>query len=176
MVLHTSWFKNANVCQNNFSVVWMKDSAVGTWYYRESIGDWKWCSEIYLVVLLLFFLISVQDRITRHSLITATKNNVYEQVLFFGLLTDQKLVPSHRKLYTMKQFIQSKEMCHEIYKTSIKQRELPTNWVKRKTNLQNVKRKYKSPSKYRRRCGWANMKKIETDCNCGFWKLVSLTC
>ena len=142
-------------------------------------GDWKWLSVIYLVVLLLLlllFFISVQDRITRHSLITPTKNTVCEQVLFFGLLTDQKLVPSHRKLYTMKQFIQSKEMCHEIYKTSIKQRKLPTNWVKRKTNLQNVKRKYKSPSKYRRRCGWANMKKIETDCNCGFWKLVSLTC
>ena len=139
-------------------------------------GDWKWLSVIYLVVLLLLFFISVQDRITRHYLITPTKNTVCEQVLFFGLLTDQKLVPSHRKLYTMKQFIQSKEMCHEIYKTSIKQRKLPTNWVKRKTNLQNVKRKYKSPSKYRRRCGWANMKKIETDCNCGFWKLVSLTC
>ena len=121
-----------------------------------------------MLLLLLLFFISVQDRITRHSLITPTKNTVCEQVLFFGLLTDQKLVPSHRKLYRMKQFIQSKEMCHEIYKTSIKQRELPTNWVKRKTNLQNVKRKYNTPSKYRRRCGWANMKKIETDCNCGF--------
>ena len=125
-------------------------------------------SVIYLVVLLLLFFISVQDRITRHSLITPTKNTVCEQVLFFGLLTDQKLVPSHRKLYTMKQFIQLKKMCHEIYKTSIKQRKLPTNWVKRKTNLQNVKRKYNSPSKCRRGCGWANMKKIETDCNCGF--------
>ena len=85
-------------------------------------------------MLLLLFFISVQDRITRHSLITPTKNTVCEQVLFFVLLTDQKLVPSHRKLYTMKQFIQSKEMCHEIYKTSIKQRKLPTNWVKRKND------------------------------------------
>lgn len=78
-------------------------------------GDWKWLSVIYLGVLLLLFFTSVQDRITRHSLITPTKNTVCEQVLFFGLLTDQKLVPSHRKLYTMKQFIQSKEMCHEIF-------------------------------------------------------------
>lgn len=29
--------------------------------------------------------------------------------------------------------------------------------------------------KYKRRFGWKNLKKIETDCNCDLWKLVSQT-
>ena len=48
------------------------------------------------------FFISVQGRITRHTLITPTKTMVCEEVLFFRSLTDQKLVPSQRKLHTNK--------------------------------------------------------------------------
>ena len=40
---------------------------------------------------------------------------------------------------------------------------------------QNDKTRCKLHRKYKRRHGWTNLKRIETDCNCGFQKLVSLT-
>ena len=38
-----------------------------------------------------------------------------------------------------------------------------------------MKRRYKYHSKCKRLHGWTNLKEIETDCNGGFWKHVSLT-
>ena len=47
-------------------------------------------------------------------------------------------------------------------------RNLPPSWVKRKITTQKIKRIYKQRSKYKRRQGWTNSTKIETDCNRGF--------
>ena len=40
---------------------------------------------------------------------------------------------------------------------------------------QSDKTRCKQHRKYKRRHGWTNLHRIETDCNCGFQKLVSLT-
>lgn len=78
------------------------------------------CNLFSCVVVVVVFFISVQDRITRRSLITATKKHAYEQVFSFGLLTDKKLVPSQRKLYTKQTIYPLKgDRCvTNIYKTS----------------------------------------------------------
>ena len=44
-----------------------------------------------------------------------------------------------------------------------------------KLTAQKVRRSYKWHNIYKRGHGWTNVKKIESDCNCDFWKLVSLT-
>ena len=59
---------------------------------------------------------------------------------------------------------------NQIYQSICRQ----TEWII-KISAQKVRREYKWHSKYKIRHGWKNSKKIETDCNCGFWKLVSLT-
>ena len=66
------------------------------------------------------------------------------------------------------------ELCHEIYQNSNSGNCHQVEWNIEITT-QDVKRRYKLPSKYKRKLGWTNLKKIETDCNRGFWKVVSLT-
>ena len=67
-----------------------------------------------------------------------------------------------------------KELCHQIYQNTNRGICRQTEW-NIKISPQKVRREYKWHSKYKSRHGWKNSKKIETDCNCGFWKLVSLT-
>ena len=45
-----------------------------------------------------------------------------------------------------------------------------------KITAQNIKKKdiYNTENTKDRREGWTTLKKIDTNCNCGFWKLVSL--
>ena len=50
------------------------------------------------------------------------------------------------------------------------------NWVKLAwITAQNIQRRIRQHSKYKRKHKRTNLKKIETDTNCSFWKLVSLT-
>ena len=57
-----------------------------------------------------------------------------------------------------------------------KQWEMPSNWVKHRNNCSKLKKKMvKITQEIQKQHGWTNVKKIQTDCNCGFWKLVSLT-
>ena len=71
-----------------------------------------------------------------------------------------------------------KGLCHEIYQNSLKGNYSGNchqiEWYI-KVTIQNVKRRYTLHSKYKYRHGWTNFKKIETDCDWGFWKRVSLT-
>ena len=67
-----------------------------------------------------------------------------------------------------------KELCHEIYQNSNQGNCHRTEW-NIKITAQKVRRKYKWQSKYKRKHGWTNFRKIETQCNFGFWKLGSLT-
>ena len=39
----------------------------------------------------------------------------------------------------------------------------------KKPTAQNITKKYIRHTKYKRKNGWTNLKKFETDCNCGFW-------
>ena len=53
--------------------------------------------------------------------------------------------------------------------------QLPPNWVKH-NNYPNITiNEGKNNVNYKGRPRWINLKKIKTDCNCGFWKLVNLT-
>ena len=61
-------------------------------------------------------------------------------------------------------------LCHEIYQNSNSKIELNI-----KMTTQNDNTRCKQHRKYKRRHGWTNLHRIETDCNCGFHKLVSLT-
>ena len=54
--------------------------------------------------------------------------------------------------------------------------ELPMNWMKLAwITAQHIKRRNRQHSKYKREHRRTNLKTIETDPNCSFWKLVSLT-
>jgi len=54
--------------------------------------------------------------------------------------------------------------------------ELPMNWMERAwITAQNIQRRNRQHSKCKRKHRRTNLKKIETNPNCSFWKLVSLT-
>ena len=61
-----------------------------------------------------------------------------------------------------------KELCHEIHQNPNSRN--ATKLSETKISAQNIKGRYKEHSKYKRRHGWTNLKKIETD-----WKHVSVT-
>ena len=44
-----------------------------------------------------------------------------------------------------------------------------------KITPQNINKKHKCHSIYKKGHGWTNLKKIETGCNCGFLKFISFT-
>ena len=67
------------------------------------------------------------------------------------------------------------ELRQEIYQNSNSENCFQTEWNDIKKTAQYMKRRYKQHSKYKRRHGWTNLKKIEADYDRGFWKLVSLT-
>ena len=66
-----------------------------------------------------------------------------------------------------------KELCHESSQHS-KRRNRHKIGLNKRISAQNVKRRYKLHRQYKRRHGWTILKKTVTDCNCGFWKLISL--
>ena len=68
-----------------------------------------------------------------------------------------------------------RELCHEIYQNSNQGNCYRTEW-NIKITAQKVRRKYKWHSKYKRKHGWTNFRKIETDCNFGFWKFIFVVC
>lgn len=54
--------------------------------------------------------------------------------------------------------------------------ELPMNWMKLAwITAQNIQRRNRQHSRYKRKLRRTNLKKTETDPNCSLWKLVSLT-
>ena len=63
------------------------------------------------------------------------------------------------------------------YFSKFKQLERLQNWLEHRLNncSKLKKRLYKWHSKYKSRHQWINLRRIETDCNCGVYKLVGLT-
>ena len=71
-------------------------------------------------------------------------------------------------------FQQLEELCQEIYQNSNSKNYYQSEW-NIKIPAQNVKKRNKQQRKCKRKQKWINLRKIETDGSCGFWKLLSLT-
>ena len=93
---------------------------------------------------------------TNMAAVTSRLNQQYLFILLKHLITD------------------SKELCHEIYQNSNCGNRCQFEW-NIKITVQNVKRGYKWQNKYKRKHRRKNSKKIETNSNCSFWKLVGLS-
>ena len=71
-------------------------------------------------------------------------------------------------------FQQLEELCQKIYQNSNSENYYQSEW-NIKIPAQNVKKRNKQHKKCKKKQKWINLRKIETDGSCGFWKLFSRT-